>query len=63
VAPPRKEPMATEVHWVVWVSELAVWSSSLEAMAGRTEARPEVKKGEANMRAALNPSSSVGFVS
>ena len=41
---------------MVWVSELAVCNSSLLAMTGRMEARPDVKNGEANISSALNNS-------
>jgi hypothetical protein len=43
------------VHWVVWVSELAVCNSSRVAMDGRIAERPLVKKGEASISNALRP--------
>jgi hypothetical protein len=46
--------MVSVVHPVVWVSELAVCSSSRVAMAGRMAERPAVKKGEAPINSALN---------
>ena len=58
LAPPRKVPMVSVVHCVVWVSELAVCSSSLVAMDGRIEARPLVKNGEASISSALSTYSS-----
>lgn len=41
--------MVMVVHWVVWVSELAVCSSSLVVMVGNMADRPLVKKGDANI--------------
>ncbi len=46
--------MVSVVHRVVWVSELAVCSSSLVAMVGRIEERPLVKNGEASISSALS---------
>ena len=46
--------MVSVVHCVVWVSELAVCSSSLVAMLGRMAARPLVKNGEASISSALS---------
>jgi hypothetical protein len=43
---------------VVWVSELAVCSSSLVAIDGRMDARPLVKNGEASISSALSTYSS-----
>src|ERR1035441_8804583 len=58
LAPPRKVPMVSVVHCVVWVSELAVCSSSLVAIDGRIDARPLVKNGEASISRALSTYSS-----
>ena len=52
--PASRAPMVRVVHWVVWVSELAVCSSSRVAMEGRIEARPAVKNGEAAISSALS---------
>ena len=51
---PRKVPTVSVIHWVVCVSELAVWISSGLAIVGRIAERPAVKKGEATMSNALN---------
>src|ERR1035438_8543775 len=56
--PPRKAPAASVLHWVVWVSELAVCNSSLVAMEGKMDERPLVKKGEASINRALSAYSS-----
>ena len=47
-------PIVSVVHCVVWVSELAVCSSSGLAMVGRMDARPLVKNGEANISSPLS---------
>ena len=52
--PASMVPMVSVVHWVVWVSELAVCSSSLLAMTGRMDERPLVKNGDANISRALS---------
>ena len=46
--------MTRVVACVVWVSELAVCSSSRVAMAGRIAARPALKNGDAPISSALN---------
>ena len=48
LAPPRNVPIVSVVQPVVWVSELAVCSSSRVAIDGRIAARPAVKNGEAH---------------
>ena len=40
LAPPRNAPIESVVHWVVWVSELAVCSSSLVAIDGQNRRPP-----------------------
>ena len=52
--PAAKVPMVMVVHCVVWVSELAVCSSSRVVMVGRMAERPLVKNGDANISSALN---------
>ena len=52
--PAATVPMVNVVHCVVWVSELAVCSSSALAMDGRIADRPLVKNGDANISSALS---------
>ena len=47
-------PIVSAVHCVACVSELAVCSSSREAITGRIAVRPLVKNGEAKMSSALS---------
>ena len=47
-------PTASVIQPVVWVSELAVCSSSSVAMAGRMAERPLVKNGDASISSALS---------
>src|SRR6202167_4220351 len=56
--PASMVPAVSVAHWVVWVSELAVCSSSLLAMAGKIAARPLLKKGETNISRPLSVYSS-----
>jgi len=56
--PPASVPTVCVVHSVTWVSEFAVWMCSRPATAGRMEARPLVKNGEANIKAALKGNTS-----
>ncbi len=52
--PAASVPIVRVVHCVVWVSEFAVCSSSRLAMAGRIDARPLVKNGDANISSPLS---------
>src|SRR5712691_12398578 len=58
MAPAANAPIASVAHPVVWVMELAVYSSSPVATVGRIADLPLVKNGEANMSTALKPYSS-----
>ncbi len=51
--PANSVPSVRVAACVVWVSELAMWSSSGVVMVGRIAERQLLKKGEANMSNAL----------